>query len=83
MRTAVHTRRIVDPLFGVKLTGTLGKVTFASLSSADRARGDTDPSDPLYGEKKYFNIARALYSLGKGTHIGGRATISTHSAAFS
>lgn len=74
MITAVHTRRIVDPLFGAKLTGTLGKVTFATLSSADRAPGNTDPSDPLYGEKKYFNIGRALYSLGKGTYIGGLVT---------
>ncbi len=74
MITAVDTRRIVDPLFGVKFTGTIGKVTFATLSSADRAPGNTDPSDPLYGEKKYFNIARALYSVGKGTYIGGLLT---------
>jgi hypothetical protein len=74
MRTAVHTRRIVDPLYGAKLTGTLGKVTFAALSSADRAPGNTDERNPLYGEKKYFNIARGLYSLGKGTYIGGLIT---------
>src|SRR5689334_18413554 len=28
MRTAVHTRRIVDPVFGAKLTGTVGRTTF-------------------------------------------------------
>jgi hypothetical protein len=28
MRTAVHTRKIVDPIFGAKLTGTVGKTTF-------------------------------------------------------
>ena len=33
MRTAVHTRRIVDPIFGDKLTGTLGKTTFGVLNS--------------------------------------------------
>jgi hypothetical protein len=74
MRTAVHTRKIIDPLFGLKLTGTLGKWTFAALSSSDRAPGNTDPSDPLYGKKQYFNIARGLYSLGKGTYIGGLVT---------
>jgi hypothetical protein len=74
MRTAVHTRRIVDPLFGIKLSGTAGKVTFATLSSSDRAPGNTEPLDPLFEEKKYFNIARALYSLGKGTYIGGLIT---------
>jgi hypothetical protein len=74
MRTAVHTRRIIDPLFGAKLSGTAGKVTFATLSSSDRAPGNTESSDPLFEEKKYFNIARALYSLGKGTYIGGLIT---------
>ncbi len=71
MRTAVHTRRIVDPLFGVKLTGTEGKLTFVTLSAMDQAPGNVDASDPLYGQSKYFNIGRALYSLGKGTYIGG------------
>jgi hypothetical protein len=74
MRTAVHTRRIIDPLFGIKLSGTVGKVTFATLSSSDQAPGNTDPADPLFGKKKLYNIARALYSLGKGTYIGGLLT---------
>ena len=74
MRTAVHTRRIIDPLYGVKITGTLGKATFATLSSSDRAPGNTESSDPLYKKKQYFNIARGLYSLGKGTYIGGLIT---------
>ncbi len=72
--TAVHTRRIIDPVFGAKLTGTVGKVTFAALSSSDRAPGNTESTDPLFGEREYFNIARGLYSLGKGTYIGGLVT---------
>ena len=74
MRTAVHTRRIIDPLYGLKLTGTVGKVTFSTLSASDRAPGNTESSDPLYQKKQYFNIARGLYSLGKGTYIGGLVT---------
>ncbi len=74
MRTAVHTRRIIDPLFGMKLSGTVGKVTFATLSSSDRSPGNTEESDGLHGRSEYFNIARALYSLGKGTYIGGLVT---------
>ena len=35
MRTAVHTRKIVDPIFGSKLTGTIGKTTFGVLNAAD------------------------------------------------
>src|ERR1700741_4976117 len=33
MRTAVHTRRIVDPLWGGKTTGTAGKVGFGLLAA--------------------------------------------------
>ncbi len=32
MRTAVHTRKIVDPIFGSKVTGTIGKTTFGVLN---------------------------------------------------
>ena len=35
MRTAVHTRRIVDPIYGSKLTGTLGKTAFGVLNAVD------------------------------------------------
>ena len=35
MRTAVHTRRIIDPSAGLKLTGARGRHTFGVLSSAD------------------------------------------------
>ncbi len=74
LRTAVHTRRIVDPLFGMKLTGNLGKFTFATLSASDRAPGELDSSDPNAGERKNFNIGRMLYSIGKGSYIGGLFT---------
>src|SRR4030095_14556143 len=35
MRTAVHTRRIIDPIFGSKITGTIGKTTFGVLNTVD------------------------------------------------
>ena len=35
MRTAVHTRKIVDPIYGSKLTGTLGKTAFGVLNAVD------------------------------------------------
>src|SRR5207245_1706135 len=35
MRAAVHTRRIVDPFWGAKVTGTSGKVTFGVLNASD------------------------------------------------
>ncbi len=74
MRTAVHTRRIVDPQFGAKITGTAGKLTFASLFALDQAPGSVEALDPLYGKKESFNILRMLYSVGKGSYVGALIT---------
>ena len=71
MRTAVHTRRIIDPLYGLKLTGTLGRVTFATLSASDRAPINSNLEIPQTQERKEFHISRAFYSLGKGGYMGG------------
>lgn len=71
LRTAVHTRRIADPLYGAKLTGSAGKFNFATLLAADRAPGRGDVPPELAGADKLFNIARATYSLGNGSYVGG------------
>jgi hypothetical protein len=66
MRTAVHTRRIVDPSTGVKLTGTAGRQTFALLSALDGSSvGDTD---------KLFTIGRMMRNYGHGQYIGALVT---------
>ncbi len=72
MATAVHTRRIVDPLFGVKLSGTVGRVTFGTISASDEAAGRLDPQ--FEGKRKLFNIARATYSLGPSSYAGAIVT---------
>ncbi|MFB3906238.1 MAG: DUF5916 domain-containing protein [Acidobacteriota bacterium] len=74
MLATVHTRRIVDPLWGLKFTGTVGRVSFGTLSAADESPGralEDGSVNPFLDKKRYFNIGRALYSLGKGTYIGG------------
>jgi Domain of unknown function (DUF5916)/Carbohydrate family 9 binding domain-like len=66
MRTAVHTRRIVDPSTGVKLTGTAGRQIFALLSALDASpAGDTD---------KLFTIGRVMRNYGNGQYIGALVT---------
>ena len=66
MRTAVHTRRIVDPSTGVKLTGTAGRQTFALLSALDASpAGDTD---------RLFTIGRVMRNYGNGQYIGALVT---------
>jgi hypothetical protein len=72
LRTAVHTRRIVSPSFGTKLTGTLGKTTFGLLSAADESPADiSGRPEEVSGKDKWFTIGRAIYSLGESNYIGG------------
>lgn len=66
MRTAVHTRRIVEPSGGVKLTGTAGQQTFAVLSAADQS--------PEGAPQKVFTIGRAIRNFAPGEYVGGLVT---------
>ena len=76
MLYAVHTRKIVDPIFGAKLTGSAGRVTFGSLTAIDQAPGRTETElDPLHGREKLFQVARAQMSLKAGSFAGAMATI--------
>jgi hypothetical protein len=70
MRTAVHTRRIVEPGVGVKLTGTAGRQTFAMLSSTDQSL----PGDP----QRYFTVGRGLRNFGNGQYVGALVTDTEH-----
>lgn len=67
MRTAVHTRRIVDPLAGAKLTGTSGKYTFGTLVAPDGAV----PGDDQY---KFYGVGRAVRNFGDAQYIGALVT---------
>jgi hypothetical protein len=62
MRTAVHTRRIVDPSAGLKLTGTAGRHTFGVLSSAD--------ASPEGTRQRVFTVAREVMNFGRGRYAG-------------
>ncbi|HUQ86164.1 MAG TPA: DUF5916 domain-containing protein [Vicinamibacterales bacterium] len=79
MRTAVHTRRIVDPVFGAKLTGTIGKTTFGVLNALDDHPGDVgDRGDDFADRDKLFTIGRATYALRRSDYVGGIITQTTH-----
>jgi len=72
MRTAVHTRNIVDPAWGGKVTGTAGRVTYATLFADDRAPGLPGPDGPSEtpGQRQFFGVARAVYGL-RGSDYAG------------
>lgn len=75
MRTAVHTRRIVDPAWGGKASGSFGKLSFATLVASDTAPGRAPDADPiLKGREQTFLVGRAMYGLGSSSYAGAIVT---------
>jgi Domain of unknown function (DUF5916) len=67
----VFTRRIVDPLYGARLTGKLGPWAIGTFLANDRAPGKAVLSnDPLSGANAYFGVFRLNRELGKGSSVG-------------
>ncbi|MCU0289610.1 MAG: carbohydrate binding family 9 domain-containing protein, partial [Acidobacteria bacterium] len=69
---AVHTRQIVDPQWGIKLTGSVGKFAVGLLAAGDEWPGlNWEVGDnPNKDKQAFFGIARTKYSLGDDSYIG-------------
>ncbi len=80
MISAVHTRRIIDPIVGGKVTGSIGRTTFGVLTAVDQAAGrDLEAGNPLDGHDKVFSVGRAQMTLpSPGSFVG--ALVSTTAA---
>ena len=78
MRTGVHTRRIINPAWGSKLTGTAGKVTFGLLDASDKSPQDIDIGD----HNKVFTVGRATYSLGQSDYVGAIVTDTEYAGRY-
>jgi hypothetical protein len=76
MIAAVHTRRIVNPSAGVKLTGSVGRLQFGTLTALD------DVPEGIDGEDRLFNVGRLQYSPGAGNYIGAIVTDMESGADF-
>jgi hypothetical protein len=62
--TFIHTRTIVDPRYGAKLSGKIGKTTVGLLVANDEAPGRVDNrQDPAFGRTAQFIVGRARYDL--------------------
>lgn len=76
----VHTRTIVNPLLGLKLSGKLSKKgTIAAIYAADEL---LDAQSKPTGEKAYFPIVRYKHALDQDSYIGAIYTgreLSDHS----
>jgi hypothetical protein len=83
LQRAVHTRRIVDPVFGAKLTGSAGRLSYGTLTALDQGPGrNLPPGDPDTGKDRLVNVLRGQYSLGPSNYVGGLVADSEFAGGF-
>ncbi|MGB8958278.1 MAG: DUF5916 domain-containing protein [Candidatus Aminicenantales bacterium] len=72
MLTSFYSRRIVDPGWGTRLTGTAGQFTFAILGAGDDAAGREweGTPDPRAGRAAGFVAGRGKFSLSGDSYVG-------------
>jgi hypothetical protein len=69
--TFVHTRTIVDPDYGAKLTGQIGAVSIGVMAANDAAPGKVaDEMDPAFDRSAQTFIGRARYDLYTESFLG-------------
>lgn len=70
-------RRIIDPQFGSRLTGTLGRWMVGFLAADDRAPGKAlSAGDPLHNQRAIDAVFRVEREFGKQSHLGALITSS-------
>ena len=80
----VHTRTIVDPRYGGKVTGKVGKTTLGVMVANDEAPGNLDDlADPAYGQTANVLIGRVRYDLYSESHLGAILTDREFSDSYS
>jgi len=69
---AVHTRNIVDPAWGLRLTGDVSKLSFGFLGAADNWPGrELEDEENFYLNKQaYYGIGRLKFSLSGDNYVG-------------
>ena len=71
----VHTRTVVDPRYGAKLTGKAGKTTLGVFLADDEAPGRLDDSSaPGFGRTAQSLIGRVRYDLYAESYVGAIVT---------
>ncbi len=67
----VHTRTIVDPRYGAKLTGKVGDTTIGVMYADDEAPGNLDDADDTaFGQSAQTFVGRVRYDLYAESHVG-------------
>jgi hypothetical protein len=67
----LNTRTIIDPDWGMKLTGKLGRNAIGLLVASDRAAGlQVERDDPNFGQNALFTVARWQRSFRQDSAVG-------------
>ncbi|HET7872246.1 MAG TPA: DUF5916 domain-containing protein, partial [Terriglobales bacterium] len=73
--TLLFTRRIVDPQFGLRLTGKIGNWKIGFLGADDRAPGNLEPlSSPLHGARAEVFAGRLQRLFSGSSNLGAMFT---------
>ena len=73
--TPIHTRTIVDPRYGGKVSGKVGRSSIGVLFADDEAPGKRDdPSDPAFGRTANVAVGRARFDLYPESFVGATVT---------
>ncbi len=71
----LHTRTVIDPRFGAKLTGKVGRTTLGMVVADDEAAGRLDdPSDPRFGGTAQTFVGRTRFDLYSESYLGAIVT---------
>ena len=73
--TPIHTRTIVDPRYGGKVSGKVGRSSVGVLFADDEAPGKReDRSDPAFGRTANVAVGRARFDLYPESFVGATVT---------
>jgi hypothetical protein len=78
MYTVFHTRNIVDPEWGLRVSGETGNLAFGVLGAGDewpgRDYGESEDPNPNLGDNELYLGGRVKYSFDKSNYIGALFT---------
>ncbi len=66
----VHTRTIIDPRYGAKLTGKAGDTTIGVMYANDEAAGEADDAGAAAGRPAHTFVGRMRYDLYAESYVG-------------
>jgi hypothetical protein len=81
--TLFFSRRIVDPQFGARLTGTVGRWSLGMLAADDQAPGEVLPEgDSMHGSRAIDGVLRVERGFGRQSHVGALVTSYNFGSSF-